>query len=217
VIDTPNILEALHLLDGKIRFSNAGCSEVFRDAVDKPADERSALRPKSSYGGAKAAAVSLVANYKKSCGMFACSGLLFNHDWPLRSERFVTVTAPASRIANANRKRLRLGNLAIRRDFAERPRPCAMLNYAQANDFIIASDEAHLLKEFVQLAFETAGLNWRAHVDFDPTVVRPSDIAHSLGNAAKAKAKLDWQPTVRFPDIVARMVRAETDGAGAAL
>jgi GDPmannose 4,6-dehydratase len=141
----------------------------------------------------------------------------------LRPERFLTrkVTAAAVRIANGSRERLRLGNLSFSRDFGWASdyvaAMAAMLGLSAPDDFVIASGEAHSLEDFVRLAFEVVGLDWRAHVDFDPTVVRPSDIAHSLGNAAKAKAKLDWQPTVRFPDIVARMVRAETDGAAAAL
>jgi GDPmannose 4,6-dehydratase len=221
VSGTLNILEALRLLRGKIRFYNAGSSESFGDTGNRAVNETAAFRPKSPYGVAKAAAVSLVANYRESYDLFACSGILFNHESPLRPERFLTrkVTAAAARIAGGSRERLRLGNLSASRDFGWAPdyvaAMAAMLSLREPDDFVIASGEAHSLEDFVRLAFETAGIDWRDHVDFDPAVVRPSDIAHSLGDAGKAKAKLGWQPTVRFRDIVARMVRAETEGAAA--
>jgi GDPmannose 4,6-dehydratase len=221
VSGTLNILEVLRLLRGKIRFYNAGSSEIFGDTGNRAVNETAAFRPKSPYGVAKAAAVSLVANYRESYDLFACSGILFNHESPLRPERFLTrkVTAAAARIAGGSRERLRLGNLSASRDFGWAPdyvaAMAAMLSLREPDDFVIASGEAHSLEDFVRLAFETAGIDWRDHVDFDPAVVRPSDIAHSLGDAGKAKGKLGWQPTVRFPDIVARMVRAETEGAAA--
>jgi len=221
VSGTLNILEALRLQRAKIRFYNAGSSEIFGDTGKRAVDETAAFRPKSPYGVAKAASVSLVTNYRESYGLFACSGILFNHESPLRPERFLTrkVTAAAVRIAHGSGERLRLGNLSPSRDFGWAPDYVAamagMLRLPDPDDFVIASGEAHSLEDFVHLAFQNVGLHWREHVDFDPAVVRPSDIAHSLGNASKARAKLGWQPTVRFPDIVARMVRAETDGAGA--
>jgi len=219
VSGTLNILEALRLQRAKIRFYNAGSSEIFGDTGGRAVDESAAFRPKSPYGVAKAAAVSLVANYRESYGLFACSGILFNHESPLRPERFLTrkVTAAAARIAKGGGERLRLGNLSLSRDFGWAPDYVAamagMLALPEVDDFVIASGEAHSLEDFVRLAFETAGLDWREHVDFDPTVVRPSDIAYSLGDASKARAKLGWQPTVRFPEIVSRMVCAETEGA----
>jgi GDPmannose 4,6-dehydratase len=221
VSGTLNILEVLRLHGGGTRFYNAGSSEIFGDTGSRAVDEAAASRPKSPYGVAKAAAVSLVTNYRESYGLFACSGLLFNHESPLRPERFLTrkVTAAAARIANGSRERLRLGNLTFQRDFGWAPDyvvgMAAMLGLQEPNDFVIASGETHSLEDFVRSAFQAAGLDWREHVDFDPSVVRPSDIAHSLGNAAKAKEKLGWQPTVPFPDIVARMVRAETEGVAA--
>lgn len=218
VSGTLNILEAMRLNRSGIRFYNAGSSEIFGDTGGRAVDETAAFRPKSPYGVAKAAAVSLVANYRESYGLFACSGLLFNHESPLRPERFVTrkVTAAAVRIANGSGERLRLGNLTLQRDFGWAPdyvaAMAAMLGLPEPDDFVIASNEAHSLEDFVRLSFENVGLDWREHVDFDPAAVRPSDIAHSLGNAARAKAILGWQPTVRFNEIVARMVQAETKG-----
>lgn len=218
---TLNILEAIRVQGGGIRFYNAGSSEAFGDTGTAAANENTAFRPKSPYGVAKAASVTLVTNYREAYGLFACSGLLFNHESPLRPERFVTrkITAAAVRIANGSKERLRLGNLKLARDFGWAPdyvgAMAAMLQAAAAGEYVIASNETHSLEEFVATAFAAAGLEWREHVEFDPTIVRPSDIAHSLGNPARAKAELGWQPKVRFAEIVSRMVRGETEGAAA--
>jgi GDPmannose 4,6-dehydratase len=221
IFGTLNILEALRQVGGNVHFYNAGSSESFGDIGEKPADERTAFRPKSPYGVAKAAAFSLVANYRESYRLFACSGLLFNHESPLRPERFVTrkITAAAARIANGSGERLRLGNLTLSRDFGWAPEYVvamwSMLNRPEPDDFVIASGETHTLEEFTAAAFAEAGLDWTQHVDFDPAVARPSDIARSLGDARKAERLLGWKPAVRFPDIVARMVRGESEGVAA--
>jgi GDPmannose 4,6-dehydratase len=221
VLGTLNLLEALRLIGARIRFYNAGSSEIFGDTGDKPADEQTAFRPKSPYGVAKAAAVSLVANYRESYGLSVCSGLLFNHESPLRPERFVTrkITAAAVRIANGSNERLRLGNLSLRRDFGWAPEYVKamwlMLNLEKLEDFIVASGKAHSLQEFASRAFAEVGLDWKAHVEFDAAVARPSDIAGSFGDASKAKRLLGWQPVVMFPEIVARMMRGERQGAAA--
>ena len=221
VSGTLNILEALRVLGGNIRFYNAGSSEIFGDTGTRAADESTAFRPKSPYGVAKAAAVSLVANYRESYGLFACSGLLFNHESPLRPERFVTrkITAAAARMANGASERLRLGNLALSRDFGWAPEYVVamwtMLHQQAPDDFIIASGETHTLEEFVSTAFAEAGLDWKSHVDFDLAFSRPTDIAHSLGDAGKAARLLDWKPSVKFDEIVKRMIRGERDGAAA--
>jgi GDPmannose 4,6-dehydratase len=218
---TLNILEAIRVQGGGVRFYNAGSSEAFGDTGRAAADENTAFRPKSPYGVAKAASVSLVSTYREAYGLFACSGLLFNHESPLRPERFVTrkITAAAARIANGSKERLRLGNLQLVRDFGWAPdyvaAMAAMLQRSTPSDYVIASNEAHSLEDFVAAAFAEAGLEWRAHVDFDASFVRPSDIVYSLGNPAKAKAEFGWQPTVRFAEIVARMLRGEGEGAAA--
>jgi GDPmannose 4,6-dehydratase len=221
VSGTLNILEALRMLGGNVRFYNAGSSEIFGDTGAQIADEGTAFRPKSPYGVAKAAAVSLVANYRESYGMFACSGILFNHESPLRPERFVTrkITAAAVRIANGGDERLRLGNLALSRDFGWAPEYVVamwtMLHHHNPDDFIIASGETHTLEEFVATAFDAVGLDWKQHVDFDTKFSRPSDIAHSRGDAGKAARLLGWTSQVKFADIVNRMVRGEREGAAA--
>jgi len=221
LIGTLNMLEAVRRRASGVRFYYAGSSECFGDTGVEPANERTAFRPKSPYGVAKSAGISLVANYRESYGLFACSGLLFNHESPLRPARFVTrkITSAAARIANRAGERLSLGNLSIRRDFGWAPdyveAMWAMLQQATADDFVIASGVSHSLEEFVAAAFAEVGLDWRDHVDRDPALKRPSDIGCSLGDPAKAARMLGWRAKVDFSEIAARMVRAEREGANA--
>jgi len=220
-LGTLNMLETLRRLGGRVRFYNAGSSECFGDTGTHAANEQTAFRPKSPYGVAKAAAISLVANYRESYGLFACSGLLFNHESPLRPSRFVTrkITAAAARIRAGSQERLALGNLSIRRDWGWAPDYVEvmwrMLQRDQPDDFVVASGVAHSLEEFVASAFLEVGLNWQDHIDYDPSLVRSSDIMYSLGDPSKAAEALDWRPTVKLSEIVARMIRAEQEGAGA--
>jgi GDPmannose 4,6-dehydratase len=214
-LGTLNMLDTVRRLGGRVRFYNAGSSECFGDTGTRAANEQTAFRPKSPYGVAKAAAISLVATYRESYGLFACSGLLFNHESPLRPIRFVTrkITAAAARSGAGTRARLALGNLSIRRDWGWAPdyveAMWRMLQCDQPDDFVIASGVAHSLEEFVAAAFHQVGLDWRDHVDYDPSLVRSSEIIYSLGDPAKAAQRLHWRPTVKMPEIVARMVRAE--------
>jgi GDPmannose 4,6-dehydratase len=218
-LGTLNMLETLRRLRGTVRFYNAGSSECFGDTGAGAANEQTAFRPKSPYGVAKAAAISLVTNYRESYGLFACSGLLFNHESPLRPHRFVTrkVTAAAAGIGAGSRERLALGNLSIRRDWGWAPdyveAMWKMLQCDQPDDFVVASGVAHSLEEFVAMAFAEVGLNWRNHVDYDSSLARSSDIMCSLGDSTKAAQILHWRSTVKLPEIVARMVRAEREGA----
>jgi GDPmannose 4,6-dehydratase len=221
VLGTLNLLEALRRVGGKLRFYNAGSSECFGNTGTHPANEDTAFRPKSPYGVAKAAAISLVANYRESYGLFTCSGLLFNHESPLRPARFVTrkITQAAVAIAGGSRERLALGNLAIRRDWGWAPdyieAMWKMLQRDEPDDFVIATGVTHSLEEFLTTAFAEAGLDWRDHVDRDPALARPSDILCSLGDPSKAAKELGWRPTVPFAEIVARMVLAEREGPAA--
>lgn len=221
VVATVNLLESLRLLKSDTRFYNAGSSEMFGDTTEMAADESTAIRPKSPYGIAKAAAVELVKNYRESYGLFACSGILFNHESPLRPQRFVTrkITNAAARIAGGDSNRLQLGRLSPKRDFGWAPdyveAMYAMLNCREPEDFVIATGEPHSLEEFASAAFEEVGLDWRDHVDIDPTLRRPSDIEVTYGSSEKAKRLLRWRPKVGFHELIARMVRAETEGASA--
>jgi len=220
VIGTLNVLEAVRRASG-VRFYYAGSSECFGDTGMEPANERTAFRPKSPYGVAKAAAISLVANYRESYGLFACSGLLFNHESPLRPARFVTrkITSAATRIARGARERLSLGKLSVRRDWGWAPdyveAMWAILQHTVADDFVIASGESHSLEEFVAAAFAEVDLDWREHTDYDASLERPSDIVHSLGDPSNAARVLGWRAKIDFSEIPARMVRAEREGPSA--
>jgi GDPmannose 4,6-dehydratase len=222
VFGTLSILELLRRMGPRIRFYNAGSSECFGDTGTLAATEETAYRPKSPYGIAKAAAISLVANYREGYGLFACSGILFNHESPLRPARFVTrkITAAASRIAQGSGERLALGDLSVRRDWGWAPdyveAMWLMLQQATADDFVIASGVSHSLEEFVEGAFTEVALNWRDYVDHDSSLQRPSDIACSLGDPAKAQKALNWRSKVKFSEIIARMIRAEREGVAAA-
>jgi GDPmannose 4,6-dehydratase len=148
---------------------------------------------------------------------------LFNHESPLRPSRFVTrkITAAAAKIAAGSGARLALGNLSIRRDWGWAPdyveAMWSMLQCDQPDDFVVATGVAHSLEEFVAAAFLEVGLDWRDHVDFDPSLIRSSDIMYSLGDPTKAAQLLDWRPTLKMPEIVAHTVRAEKNAAGAGL
>jgi GDPmannose 4,6-dehydratase len=211
-LGTLNMLEILRRLRRTARFYNAGSSECFGDTGADAANEQTAFRPKSPYGVAKTAAISLVTNYRESHGLFACSGLLFNHESPLRPSRFVTrkVTAAAARIGAGSRERLALGNLSIRRDWGWAPEYVEamwkMLQRAQPDDFVVASGVTHSLEELVAMAFAEVGLTWRDHVDYDSSLIRSSEIMCSLGDPSKAAQILHWRSTVKLPEIVARMV-----------
>src|SRR5262252_260201 len=201
-LGTLNMLEALRRLRGKAHFYNAGSSECFGDTGTGAANEQTAFRPKSPYGVAKAAAISLVTNYRESYGLFACSGLLFNHESPLRPARFVTrkITAAAARIARGARERLSLGNLSVCRDWGWAPdyveAMWAILQHTVADDFVIASGESHSLEEFVAAAFAEVDLDWREHTDYDASLERPSDIVHSLGDPSNAARVLGWRAKI---------------------
>lgn len=212
---TLNLLEVLRIAAPQVRFYNAGSSECFGDTGGVAANEDTAFRPRSPYGVAKAAAIQLVTNYRESYGLHVCSGLLFNHESPLRPARFVTrkISSAAARIARGSGERLILGDLSIRRDWGWAPDAVRamhlMLQQEKAEDYVIATGVSHSLEEFVAAAFAAVGVDWRAHVDFDPGLRRPSEIAHSVGDASKARRQLDWSPTVDFLGLVDRMVQSE--------
>jgi GDPmannose 4,6-dehydratase len=221
VFGTVNLLDALHRVAPKVRFYNAGSSECFGETGRHPANELTAFRPKSPYGIAKAASISLVTTYRESYGLFACSGILFNHESPLRPARFVTrkITSAAWRIGQGSRERLALGNLGVYRDWGWVPdyveAMWAILQCDTADDFVIASGVSHSLEEFVAAAFAEVGLDWRDHVDLDGSLKRPNDIAYSAGDPAKARRVLGWSAQTSFAEIVSLMVRAERVGPAA--
>ena len=214
---TLNLLEAVRFLDHPIRIYNAGSSECFGDTGDTAADENTSFHPRSPYAVAKAAAHWEVVNYREAYGLFACSGILFNHESPLRPERFVTrkIVAAASRIANGSREKLRLGNLAIQRDWGWAPEYVEamwrILQLEQPDDFIIATGRTSSLEDFCAAAFSGVGLDWRDHVEIDKSFYRPSEIMIGRANPAKAGKLLGWQAKVKMEEVVANMLYAETN------
>lgn len=217
-IATLNLLEAIRFLDFPTRFYNAGSSECFGDTKGEPADEDTPFRPRSPYGMAKASAHWQVANYREAYDLFACSGILFNHDSPLRPERFVTmkIVAAACRIAAGSKEKLRLGNIEVERDWGWAPEYVEpmwrMLQRDKAEDFVIATGVKRKLRDFVELAFRECGLKWQDHVVLDEVLKRPSDIAVSVGNAQLARSKLAWAPKYAADDVVRLLVSARQRG-----
>ena len=213
-LGTLNLLEAVRFLGLPVRMYNAGSGECFGESPEA-ADEQTAFRPRSPYAVAKSSAHWMVANYREAYGLFACTGILFNHESPLRPARFVTrkVVSAACRIAGGSGERLRLGNVEIERDWGWAPEYVRamwlMLQQDRPADYVIASGRAHSLQHFVELAFAEVGLDWRDHVEVDESLRRPTDIAHSRGQPAKAAKELGWQASLGIGDVIRQMVRAE--------
>lgn len=212
---TLNILEAIRFTGAPIKLYNAGSSECFGDTSDRSADEGTPFRPRSPYAVAKAAAFWEVANYREAYGLFACSGILYNHESPLRPERFVTqkIIAAACRIAQGSKETLTLGNMSIRRDWGWAPEYVQamhlMLQQEKPDDYVIATGESNKLEDFVAEAFACVNLNWRDHVTSDRSLYRPTDIAVGRGHPAKAREVLGWQAKSKMQDVVRMMIEAK--------
>ena len=215
-VGTLNILEAIRFLDRPIRFYNAASSECFGNTGDA-ADETTAFRPVSPYGVAKAAAFWQVVNYRESYGLFASNGLLFNHESPLRPERFVTakIVAAAARIAGGDDETLTLGDISVRRDWGWAPEYVdamwRMLQRPAPDDYVVATGTTHSLEDFVATAFGLFDLDWHDHVRLDPDLHRPSDLAISRGNPGKAARDLDWRAQTMMPELVRRLTAAAAE------
>ena len=220
-IGTLNLLEAVRFIGAPTKLYNAGSGECFGDTGGEPADESTPFRPRSPYAVAKAAAFWEVANYREAYNVFACSGILFNHESPLRPERFVTrkIVASACRIAEGSGERLALGNIDILRDWGWAPEYVEamwkMLQQPKADDFVIATGSSCTLAEFAQAAFESVGLDWRAHVTSDASLYRPTDITASRANPQKAREQLGWSSTYSMAQVVRMMVRGQRTPAAA--
>ena len=193
---TLNLLEAIRFTGANIKLYNAGSSECFGDTGELAADETTPFRPRSPYAVAKAAAFWEVANYREAYGLFACSGILYNHESPLRPARFVTqkIVAAACRIATGSRDPLYLGNISVVRDWGWAPEYVEamylMLQQQQPDDYAIATGESHKLEDFVAAAFACVGLEWHEYVVIDASLLRPTDIAVGRGNPSKASEQL---------------------------
>lgn len=211
-LSTLNLLESIRFLGHPTRFYSAGSSECFGDTGGLPADESTPFKPRSPYAVAKAAAFWQVANYREAYGLHACSGILFNHESPLRPERFVTqkIVKSACRIAAGSQETLRLGNLDIHRDWGWAPdyveAMFLMLQQNSPQDYVIATGETHALKDFVAGTFQALGLDWQDHVVSNPDLMRPSDLRLSRANPIKAHKNLNWQATKRMTDVILAMV-----------
>jgi len=211
-IGTLNLLEAIRFSGLPIKFYNAGSSECFGDTGAKLADETTLFRPRSPYGVAKAAAYWETANYREAYQLFACTGILFNHESPLRPERFVTrkIVSTACRIVAGSKEKLSLGNMNIKRDWGWAPEYVEamwrMLQQPEPEDYVIATGETWSLQEFVEIAFSYCGLNWREHVVQDPQLYRPSDLTEGQANPLKAWEKLKWRAKYKMADVVKKMV-----------
>ncbi len=216
---TLHLLEVIRYLGRDIRFYNAGSSECFGETGPDGANEDMPFRPRSPYAVAKATAVWEVANYREAYNLKACSGILFNHESPLRPERFVTqkIVAAACRIAAGSKETLQLGQLDVRRDWGWAPEYVeamwAMLQLEQPEDFVIATGESNSLRDFLDAAFEAVGLKVSDHVKINERFFRPTDIAHGKGDPSKARDKLGWSAKHRMRDVVAMMVEARREGA----
>lgn len=214
-IGVTRMLEAIRLVDRSIRFYQASSSEMFGKAREVPQSETTPFHPRSPYGVAKVYGHFITVNYRESYNIFACSGILFNHESPRRGKEFVCrkISDGVARIKFGLANELRLGNLDAHRDWGfagDYVRAMwLMLQQPVPDDYVIATGESHSVREFVELAFAHVGLRWQDYVRQDPALFRPAEVDHLVGNAAKARRVLGWRPTVDFPGLVRMMVEAD--------
>jgi GDPmannose 4,6-dehydratase len=213
-IGTTRLLEAIRRSGIKTKFYQASSSEMFGDAPS-PQNEDSPFRPRSPYAIAKVYAYWMAKNYREGYGMFAVNGILFNHESPRRGETFVTrkITKGLARIKYKLQDKVYLGNVKAKRDwgyakdFVEAM--WLMLQQEEPDDYVVATGESHSVEEFLEEAFGYAGLNWRDYVEVDPRYFRPTEVEFLQGDASKAKRKLNWEPKVKFKELVRIMVDAD--------
>jgi len=236
-IGTLNLLEAIRFMGLPIKLYNACSSECFGYIRGRPADEKTSFYPRSPYAVAKATAFWEVVNYREAYGLFACSGILFNHESPLRPDRFVTrkITSAACRIAEGSEEILLLGDISVSRDWGYAPEYVEamqlMLKQTVPDDYLIATGETHSIKEFIECAFRHVGLDivWEGTgiedkgtdrksgkilVGVSPELIRPSEVGIVTGDYTKAKEKLGWRPRTGFEDLVRIMVEADMKRTG---
>ena len=216
-LGTANLLEAIRLVDPTIRFYQASSSEMFGRVVETPQRETTPFYPRSPYAVAKLYSHYLTVNYRESYGLFACSGILFNHESPRRGLEFVTrkISDGVARIKHGLASELRLGNLQARRDWGFAgdyvDAMWRMMQQDQPDDFVIGTGEAHTVENFVRTAFGHVGLDWQEHVKIDPKFFRPAEVDILQADAAKARRKLGWVPRMTFEQLVTQMVDADID------
>lgn len=209
------MLEAIRQVNLEIRFYQAATSEQFGESSDRSMREEDAFKPASPYAAAKLYGYWLTRIYREGYGIFACNGILFNHESPLRGLEFVTrkISNGAAKIALGIEKELRLGNLEAKRDWGYAPEYVEsmwlMLQQKEPDDYVIATGETHSIKEFAEKAFEVADLDWRDHIKTDKKFFRPLDVNYLQGDSTKAKKKLGWKPKVKFEKLVEIMVKED--------
>ena len=209
------ILEAIRVVNPKIRFYQASSSEMFGKVEAVPQNEETKFHPRSPYGVAKLYGHWMTLNFRESYGIFAVSGILFNHESPRRGPEFVTrkITLAAAKIAAGLMKELRLGNLDAQRDWGFTgdfvKAMHLMLQQPEPRDYVIGTGETHTVREFVELAFAHLGLDWQKHVVTDPKFVRPAEVDLLISDPRRAREELGWRPVVTFPDLVKMMVDAD--------
>ena len=214
-LGTLNLLEAARFLGSPARIYHASSSECFGETGDKPVNEETAFQPKSPYATAKAAAHWMISNYREAYGMFACNGILFNHESPLRPKRFVTgkIISTACQISAGANARLKLGDIDIRRDWGWAPEYVEamwlMLQQETPQDFVIATGKSHSLREFCEFAFATLGLELPDYLDSDPSFKRPTEIRANCGDASKAERLLGWRAKSTMRDVISMMIKHE--------
>jgi len=216
-VGVTRLLEAVRLVDRTIRFYQASSSEMFGKVREIPQTEQTPFYPRSPYGVAKVYGHYITVNYRESYDLFACSGILFNHESPRRGKEFVTrkITDTVARIKLGLATELRLGNLAARRDWGYAKdyvrAMWLMLQQDAPDDYVVSTGEDHSVQEAAEVAFAHVGLDWRAYVREDPQFLRPAEVDHLIGNPVKARTKLGWTPSVSFRDLMQLMVDADLE------
>ena len=219
-LGTTRLLEALRMSEVPARFYQASSSEMF-GATPPPQNENAFFYPRSPYAAAKVYSYWMVRNYREAYGLFACNGILFNHESPRRGETFVTrkITMAVARIAAGLQDELYLGNLDARRDWGYAPEYTdamwRMLQADEPNDYVVATGTSYSVGDFVRMAFDHAGLDWEKHVKFDPRYLRPTEVDDLIGDASRAKEILGWQAQTYTPELVKIMVDADRERLGA--
>ncbi|MFO0903433.1 MAG: GDP-mannose 4,6-dehydratase [Pirellulales bacterium] len=211
------LLEAIRQVDPRIRFYQASSSEMFGAVLEDPQTERTPFWPRSPYGVAKVYGHWITINYRESYGIFACSGILFNHESPWRGKEFVTrkITDAVARIKLGKQRTLKLGNLDAERDWGFAgdyvDAMQRMLAHSEPGDYVVATGQRHSVRDFASLAFSHAGLDWRDFVETDSKLLRPAEVQHLCGDASKARRVLGWTPKVSLAELAAMMVDADLE------
>jgi len=214
---TVRLLEAIREVGIKPRFYQASSSEMYGKVQEVPQTETTPFYPRSPYAAAKVYAYWITVNYRESYGLYACNGILFNHESPRRGETFVTrkITRAVAHIQAGLEEKVYLGNLDAKRDWGYAKEYVEamwlMLQQPEPDDYVVATGETHSVREFLEVAFGHAGLDWRKHVEIDPRYFRPAEVDLLIGDYGKAKAKLGWEPQTRFADLTRLMVDADIE------